>query len=933
MLVRSSIRPSVCLRTLGLAALLLASGLVAPSAGAASSSAAPLGMDMGSVRALQDAGVAPRYGSYWVGHWMASSGWAGLDNALDRRHARGDGRTQAQWTSMTATLADHLKTKLAGREVLVVLENEFNKGGVSGSAYAPTFDAKLEAVAKTLKAVPGVKIVLGFGGWAEGDWSRFPKSINASDLIGFQAMRASTKDGESSYRGVVDRVAALSLHVNRSFAKPSFLYDLALSSYPNASYEAIQAQTLDRVLALLGAPAGVQGMVYRELRDNPSMGDWNYYGVAEQFWGFKRTDGTWKPAWDVWRAASQRAAGAIAVPGAVEAEAMPSTAGGRTSNASASGGAAWNLWSNGALSARLAPASAGEYRVLVRAAGQSAAGVDARMEVRVNGAAVQSFSVAPGAWRDHLVEVRLDGSAFDLAVAFTNDEVVNGQDRNLLVDQVRVEANRAPVAAFSFAASGMRVSFDASASSDPEGRALSYAWSFGDGSAGAGATAERAYARGGDYPVTLTVSDGRSSASATQVVRVNSPPEARMQISTTGLTVVADGRASSDPDGDALSYAWSFGDGATSPDALATHTYAAPGDYAVTLVVSDGRASSSASGTARAVSPNAPPLASFTDSAEWLQARFDASGSKDPDGDALTFSWSFGDGTTGAGAVVDRAYAAPGSYLVRVVVSDGRAVSEASRTVAVSYPAPVASASARGGGGLFAFDANGSADPAGGNLTYRWDFGDGASSTAAAPSHAYAPGNHTATLTVTNRFGAVARATVAVEARAFAAAFDPLGKGNQWWVQTAVDANEPLASVCASIDGGACQALKLQSWGEWAASLRASAGARVVFTALSVTGARVASEAFAWTTGKPYMTVDWKPSGNSWWVQNDLVATSKVASVCASVNGGACQPLKPQSWGGWAASMRVQKGAVVTFTARSVDNEVVTSAGVAWPPK
>lgn len=54
-----------------------------------------------------------------------------------------------------------------------------------------------------------------------------------------------------------------------------------------------------------------------------------------------------------------------------------------------------------------------------------------------------------------------------------------------------------------------------------------------------------------------------------------------------GVQVEFDGRASSDPDGTVQSYTWDFGDGGTASGALATHMFASPGDYTVTLTVAD----------------------------------------------------------------------------------------------------------------------------------------------------------------------------------------------------------------------------------------------------------------------------------------------------------------------------------------------------------
>src|SRR5262249_759896 len=55
-----------------------------------------------------------------------------------------------------------------------------------------------------------------------------------------------------------------------------------------------------------------------------------------------------------------------------------------------------------------------------------------------------------------------------------------------------------------------------------------------------------------------------------------------------GAAVFFDGRGSHDPDGDALTYSWDFGDGGTANGPTAIRTYRQPGTFTVTLTVDDG---------------------------------------------------------------------------------------------------------------------------------------------------------------------------------------------------------------------------------------------------------------------------------------------------------------------------------------------------------
>jgi len=86
--------------------------------------------------------------------------------------------------------------------------------------------------------------------------------------------------------------------------------------------------------------------------------------------------------------------------------------------------------------------------------------------------------------------------------------------------------NQPPTAAFTSSVSNLDASFDGSGSSDLDGSVVSYAWDFGDGQTGTGATATHSYAAAGNYTVSLTVTDNQGAASAvtTHVITTTAPP-------------------------------------------------------------------------------------------------------------------------------------------------------------------------------------------------------------------------------------------------------------------------------------------------------------------------------------------------------------------------------------------------------------------------
>jgi PKD repeat protein len=225
-----------------------------------------------------------------------------------------------------------------------------------------------------------------------------------------------------------------------------------------------------------------------------------------------------------------------------------------------------------------------------------------------------------------------------------------------------------------------------------------------------------------------------------------------------GVAIDFSSAGSGDPDGQTLTYLWTFGDGATSTQANPSHAYATGGAFTAVLRVTDteGLFDEDTAGVLVNRAPTAEANGPYAGNIG-VAIAFSSAGSSDPDGQTLTYLWSFGDGSTSTAANPTHAYASGGPFTATLRVTDpGGLFDEDTAQVTVNR-APTAEANgpyAGNTGVAIAFSSAGSSDPDGQTLTYLWSFGDGSTSTAANPTHAYATGGgFTATLRVTDPGG------------------------------------------------------------------------------------------------------------------------------------------------------------------------------------
>ena len=312
---------------------------------------------------------------------------------------------------------------------------------------------------------------------------------------------------------------------------------------------------------------------------------------------------------------------------------------------------------------------------------------------------------------------------------------------------------------------GGTVMLNGSGSTDQDGDLLTYAWSFVSRPGGSTATLTNPTTvqptfvtdAAGNFVVQLIVNDGTvNSAPATVTIAAapaeNQPPVANAgpaQSVSVGATVTLNGSGSNDPDGDLLTYAWSFvsrpgGSTATltNPTTVQpTFVTDAAGNFVVQLIVNDGTVNSAPATVTIAAAPaaNQPPVANAGPAQSvsvGATVTLNGSGSNDPDGDLLTYAWSFVSRPAGSAATLANAtsvnptFAADsaGSYVVQLLVNDGT-VNSAPATViigaAVANQPPVANAGPAQSvtvGATATLDGSGSSDPDGNSLTYAWAF-------------------------------------------------------------------------------------------------------------------------------------------------------------------------------------------------------------------
>lgn len=283
-----------------------------------------------------------------------------------------------------------------------------------------------------------------------------------------------------------------------------------------------------------------------------------------------------------------------------------------------------------------------------------------------------------------------------------------------------------------------------------------YQWAFDDGQFSALEHPTHTFAAPALYDVTLIATNGCGLDVATEVVQAHGAPELTVswtpQPPEVGNVVTFTAQASSTLP--VLAYAWDFGDGSQGTGPMVQHTYAATGTYAVVLTGTNECAGGIVQDAVTVIC-NPVTATMFTWSPVTPTVGWPAIFTATAEGTApVVYAWDFGDGQTGAGPVAQHTYATTGTYSV-VLTTTNYCGQETVAHELVVVARPVAAFASNSpvclGAAMTFTNTSSGAEP----LIYGWSFGDGATSTATNPLHAYAEdGPYTVQLTASNPYGA-----------------------------------------------------------------------------------------------------------------------------------------------------------------------------------
>ncbi len=291
---------------------------------------------------------------------------------------------------------------------------------------------------------------------------------------------------------------------------------------------------------------------------------------------------------------------------------------------------------------------------------------------------------------------------------------------------------------------------------------LSYEWNFGDGGVSAEQNPSHTYNGPGTYSVMLVVISPqgcRDTIRKNNLISVGTINSTFTSPDSVCVGVPASFINTTSPVPGVST--WYFGDGASATGINVNHVYTTAGIYTVKLVNDFGACKDSIT---REIKVNPKPPTGFTASAtQSCQAPFNVAFTPAAMGD-YTYQWNFGDGGASSSASPSHIYTAPGVYTVQLIVTNASGCRDTlTRTDYIRIELPEIVIDGFPVTGCVPATVHPTAtvtvnEPV---ASYLWNFGDGATSTSATPSHTYTrAGTYDVSLTITTVGGCTRTVTI-----------------------------------------------------------------------------------------------------------------------------------------------------------------------------
>jgi len=218
--------------------------------------------------------------------------------------------------------------------------------------------------------------------------------------------------------------------------------------------------------------------------------------------------------------------------------------------------------------------------------------------------------------------------------------------------------------------------------------AVSYLWDFGDGQSSSDMNPAHLYSLGGTFNVTLTAKNSVNvTNSVSKSVLIGTVPNPVADFSFTG----ADGFAPrtvtfTNKSQNAVSYSWDFGDGQTSTEVNPSHLFSKSGTYSVSLTAKNSINASNVIAKSIVIAALPNPVADFSFAGANSFAPRTVSFTNKSTG-AVSYSWDFGDGSSGTNQHPSHLYRSAGNFNVTLsaINSDGLE-DKITKTVTIKSP-------------------------------------------------------------------------------------------------------------------------------------------------------------------------------------------------------------------------------------------------------